>query len=42
MKMKKNMLIWIFISMLMDRKKELGSYKMEILIGKVGDNYFKS
>jgi len=42
MNMKKHMLIWIFISMLMDRKKELDSYKMEDLIGKMGDNYLKS
>jgi hypothetical protein len=42
MNMKKHMLIGIFISMLMDRKKELGSYKMEVLIGKVGDIYLKS
>jgi len=33
------MLMWFFISIVMDRKKKLGSYKKEDLIGKIGDNY---
>jgi hypothetical protein len=36
MDMKKHMLILFFISMLVDRKKEWGSYKMEVVIKKGG------
>jgi hypothetical protein len=34
MDMKRHMLIYFFISMLMDREKEWGSYKMEVVIRK--------
>jgi hypothetical protein len=34
--MKRHMLIFIFIFMLVDRKKERGSYKMEVVIRKGG------
>ncbi len=38
MDMKRHMLICFLISMLVDRGKEWGSYKMEVfLLGKVGD-----
>jgi hypothetical protein len=36
MNMKKHMLICFFISMLRDRKKEWGSYKMDVVIRKGG------
>jgi hypothetical protein len=36
MDMKRHMLICFVISMLMDRKKKWGSYKMEVIIKKGG------
>jgi hypothetical protein len=36
MDMKWHMLIYFFISMLVDREKEWGSYKMEVVIRKGG------
>jgi hypothetical protein len=42
MDMKRSMLIYFFISMLVKKKKEWGSYKMEVIIRKVGNNYLKS
>ncbi len=36
MDMKRHMLICFFISMLVDSKKEQGSYKMEVVIRKGG------
>jgi hypothetical protein len=42
MDMKRHMLICLFISMLVDRKKEWNGYKMEIVIRKGGDNYYES
>jgi len=36
MDMKKHMLICFFISMLVDRKKDWGSYKMGVIIRKGG------
>jgi hypothetical protein len=36
MNMKRHMLICFFISMLVDRKKERGGYKMEVVIRKGG------
>jgi hypothetical protein len=38
MDMKRYMLICLFITMLMDREKEWGSYKMEVIIRK-GERY---
>jgi hypothetical protein len=42
MDMKRSMLICFFISMLVNKEKEWSSYKMEVIIRKVGDNYLKS
>jgi hypothetical protein len=42
MEMKKHMLVYFFISMLVDKGKEWSSYKMEVIIWKSGDNYSKS
>jgi hypothetical protein len=39
MDMKKTHVNLFFISMLVDRKKEWGSYKMEVVIENVGDSY---
>jgi hypothetical protein len=36
MAMKRHMLIWFFISMLVDREKKWGNYKMEVVFGKGG------
>jgi hypothetical protein len=36
MNIKRHMLIWFFIFMLVDREKEWGSYKMEVVIKKGG------
>jgi hypothetical protein len=36
MDMKRYMLIYFFISMLVDREKEWGSYQMEVIIKKGG------
>jgi len=33
---KRHMLIYFFISLMVDREKEWGSYKMEVVIGKGG------
>jgi hypothetical protein len=38
MDMKRHMLIFESISMLMDKKKEWNSYKMEVVIRKGGNN----
>jgi len=37
MDMKRHNLYIIYISMLVDRKKEWGSYKMEVVIRKAGE-----
>jgi hypothetical protein len=42
MDMKRHVLICSFISMLVDRKNEWNSYKMGLLLEKVGDNYLES
>jgi hypothetical protein len=39
MDMKRSMLIYFFLSMLMEKEKEWGSYKMEVVIKKSGDSY---
>ncbi len=37
MEMRRHMLIYFFISMLVDSKKERGSYKMEVVITRKGE-----
>jgi hypothetical protein len=42
MDMKWHMLICFFISMLVDREKKWSSYKMEVVIKKVGESYYEN